>query len=152
MNRKLAAIAAAIALIVIIVVFAILRKPDAKAPTTEQPIVNKNPPIIQAGTVPSLAIDSPQPAGETITVKKVTLPLHGFVVIRDGSSNKIVGASNVIIFPETADMKIAATVTANKTYLAEIHADGDNNGIFDAKVDPPFIVSGKTVTATFRVK
>ena len=107
---------------------------------------------VQTGTVPALSIDSPQPAGDTITVAKVALPIHGFVVIRDAATNKIVGASNVIIFSETMNMKIAATVATGKTYIADIHADGDNNGIFDPKLDPPFIVNGKTVTATFKVK
>ena len=102
--------------------------------------------------MPSLSIDSPQPAGDTITVAKVALPVHGFVVIRDAASNSIVGASNVIIFPETMDMKVAATVATGHTYIAEIHADGDNNGIFDPKLDPPFIVAGKTVSTTFKVK
>ena len=156
MPRKLAAIAIAIAFIGLLAALVILSRPSVrvspKQTITNQPAAKQNPPIIQTGTVPSLAIDSPQPAGNEITVAKVALPIHGFVVIRDAASNSIVGASNVIIFPQTFDMKVAATVAKGHTYIAEIHADGDNNGIFDPKLDPPFIVAGKTVSTTFKVK
>jgi hypothetical protein len=151
MKRKLALIAIVIAFIGLIAALVLLNKPSAKIPVAQTP-AKQNAPIIQTGTVPSLSIDSPQPAGDTITVAKVALPVHGFVVIRDAASNSIVGASNVIIFPETMDMKVAATVATGHTYIAEIHADGDNNGIFDPKLDPPFIVAGKTVSTTFKVK
>ena len=152
MKRKLAILAVVIALIGLVVSLALLRKPTAKPAAVTQTPAKQNPPIIQAGTAPSLAIDSPQQAGNEITVAKVALPIHGFVVIRDAASNSIVGASNVIIFPETMNMKIAATVVKGRNYIAEIHADGDNNGIFDPKLDPPFMVLGKTVSATFKVK
>jgi len=156
MQRKLAIIAIAVAFIGLIAALVILSRSSVKV-SPRQTITNRsaakqNPPIIQAGTVPALTVDSPQPAGDTITVAKVALPVHGFVVIRDAASNSIVGASNIIIFPETTDMKVAASVVAGKTYIAEIHADGDNNGLFDAALDPPFIVSGKTVAETFKVK
>ena len=151
MKRRLAIVAIVIAIVGLVAALMLMRKPGAKAPT-EQGTTKQNPTIVQTGTVPSLSIDSPQPAGDRVTVAKVTIPPNGFVVIRDASSNKIVGASSVIIFPETRDMKIAATVEKGKTYIAEIHADGDNNSIFDAALDPPFIVSGKTVTASFKVK
>jgi hypothetical protein len=151
MPRKLAIVAIVIAIFGLVAALMLMQKPGAKTPTG-QGTTKQNAPIIQTGTVPSLSIDSPQPAGDRVTVAKVTLPIHGFVVIRDAASNSIVGASNIIIFPETRDMKIAATVVVGKTYIAEIHADGDNNGLFDAALDPPFIISGKTVTATFKVK
>jgi hypothetical protein len=151
MQRKLIIIAIVIAAIGLVVSVVLLRKPATKSPVTKTPI-KKNAPIIQTGTIPSLSVDSPQPVGDTITVAKVTLPIHGFVIIRDALSNKIVGSSNVIIFPETINMKVAATVVAGKTYIAEINADGDNNGLFDPQHDPPFIVSGKTITAFFKVK
>ena len=83
MKRKLAISAVVIALIGLVVSLALLRKPAAKPAAVTQTPAKQNPPIIQTGTVPSLAIDSPQPAGDTITVAKVALPIHGFVVIRD---------------------------------------------------------------------
>jgi hypothetical protein len=152
MKRKLIIITIVVAVIGLIASLTLLRKSAVRAPSGKQPITKQNAPLIQAGTTPSLTIDSPQPVGDRVTVKKVTLPLHGFVVIRDALSNSIVGASNVIIFPETNDMKIAAPVVVGKSYVAEIHADGDKNGLFDAAIDPPFIVSGKTVSTTFKVK
>lgn len=151
MQRKIIIIAIIIAMLGLAVSLALMRRPAVKAPAPPM-TAKQNAPIIQAGTVPSLEIDSLQPAGDEITVAKVALPIHGFVVIRDAATNKIVGASNVIIFPETMGMKVAASVVIGHTYIAEIHADGDNNGIFNAAVDPPFIVSGKTVSTTFKVK
>ena len=158
MSRKLAIIAIAVAFIGLVAALVILSRSSVRVSpwqtttTVNVPTAKQNAPVIQTGTVPSLSIDSPQPAGDTIIVAKVALPVHGFVVIRDASSNKIVGASNVILFPETMNMKINATVVKGHSYLAEIHADGDNNGIFDPKLDPPFIVNGKTVSAAFKVK
>jgi|GEM_PF-3558291 len=156
MNRKLAAIAIVIAFIGLIAAVVILSRSSVIVPPgqtiTNQPPAKQNPPIVQTGTVPALSIDSPQPAGDTVVVAKVALPVHGFVVIRDASSNKIVGASNIILFSETMNMKISATVVKGHSYTAEIHADGDNNGIFDPQRDPPFIISGKTITATFKVR
>jgi len=156
MNRKLAIIAIIVAAVGLIAVLMILTRPAAKLPAANTPSAQtpakQNPPILQTGTVPALSIDSPQPAGDTITIAKVAMPVHGFVVIRDAANNKIAGASNVILFPETMNMKISAAVVKGHGYIAEIHADGDNNGIFDPKLDPPFISNGKTVSAAFKVK
>ncbi len=160
MKRQLTILAIIVVVVGLIIAFALTRKPGAKTPPGQTPInqattptaSKPNPPIVQTGTMPALTVSSPQPAGDTVVIDKVALPIHGFVVIRDAVTNKTVGASNVILFPETMNMKIDAVVVKGRSYIAEIHADGDNNGIFDLKIDPPFIAGGKTVSAAFKVK
>jgi len=154
MKRQLTILAIIVAVVIgIIVALVIAGKPGAKTPAQKTPTPSKpNAPIIQAGTVPALVVSSPQPAGDAVTIAKVAIPVHGFVVIRDTTSNQIVGVSSVILSPETMDMKIAATVVKGHSYLAELHADGDNNRLFYPKSDPPLIVNGKTVSAAFKVK
>jgi hypothetical protein len=161
MKRQLTILAIIVAIVIgIIVALVIASKPGAKTPNwktltnqTAAKIPDKpNVPIIQAGTVPALVVSSPQPAGDAVMIAKVAIPIHGFVVVSDAATNQIVGASSVILSPETMDIKIAATVVKGHSYLAEIHADGDKNSIFNSKLDPPFIVNGKTVSAAFKVK
>jgi hypothetical protein len=90
------------------------------------------------------------PAGKTLSITKVSAPKNSFVVIKD-KAGKIVGASNLIIFPETADFKMGVTLLSGKSYVAELHGD-NGNGVFDPKTDPPIVVSGKTVAAPFTAK
>jgi hypothetical protein len=160
MKRQLTILGIIVIIVGLVVALVIASKSGTKTPTPKTP-TNQTPPaapskpsvpIIQTGTVPAITVSSPQPAGDTVTIDKVAIPVHGFVVVSDAATGKIVGASGVILFPETMNMKIAATVVKGRSYTAEIHADGDKNSMFDPKFDPPFIVNGKTVSAAFKVK
>ena len=53
---------------------------------------------------------------------------------------------------ETLARKKVVVETTYAEGLPQIHADGDNNSLFDAALDPPFIVNGKTVSTAFKVK
>ncbi len=98
------------------------------------------------------AIEIPATVAPTdkLVFTKVLMPGKGFVAVKD-SSDEIVGASNLLVFPETDDLRTAIAVKSGQTYTAELHGD-DGDGIFDPKNDPPFIVDGKTVTTTFKVR
>jgi len=165
MKRKIIIAAIIVAAVGLIVSLLLIREQSAKTPVGPAALngpsaalnspVKLNPPVIQTGTVPGIKVDSPQPAGNQVTIAKVSMPIHGFVVIREivkGVPGAIAGASNVIIFPTTENLAVVAKTVAGKTYVAEIHADGNKNGIFDAKNDPPFLVGDQTVSATFKVK
>jgi len=109
-----------------------------------------NAPIRFTGQA-GIEIPASVPAGDSIVFTKVLMPGKGFVVVKDKSGKKIIGASDLIVSPETDDFKAAVSVKSGQTYTAELHGD-DGNGVFDPKTDPPFIVNGKTVTATFKAK
>jgi hypothetical protein len=156
MKKKIIIAAIIVALIGLASSIVLMRQP--KPPIAENPNTNnqipKPTPIVQAGTKPELTIASPQPAGAQVTVATVAIPVHGFVVIREainGQPGKIVGASNLILFPKTEQMKIAATVLKGKSYIAELYQD-NGNGLFDSKTDQPLLTDGKTTTAAFKAK
>ncbi len=150
-------IIAIIAFVAISLMAAVLmfQKPAKPVPVANDnfPVV-QNPPIMQTGVSPELVIQSPQPAGERLAAKIVTLPVHGFVAVYESANGKpgqLVGASNVYLFPKTENSIIAAKIVKGKTYIAELIRD-DGNSLFDPKKDQPLLVNGKPVTAIFKVQ
>ena len=57
--------------------------------------------------------------------------------------------SNLMIFPETDNFKIAIALLSGKTYTAELHGD-NGDGVFDPQTDPLIVIGGKTFSATFK--
>lgn len=151
LRKKITIVIVAVVTIGLVAAFVILNKLDKAAPNAGTPIVHDGW-VFKNSVKPSLEVDSLQAAGNQIMIAKVDSPLPCFAVIRDASSNKIIGASNVIAPPGSVDTKIDVTTVAGKSYSAELHADGDNNGFFDAALDPPFLFSGKIIGTSFKVK
>jgi hypothetical protein len=147
----------AILAIIVLAIGAIIfwkRPAPAPSPTpsvnVNQPVPSVHAPIRFTGQA-AIEIPATVPAGDSLTFDKVMMPAKGFVVVKDKSGKKIIGASNLLIFPETRDFKTAIAVKAGQSYIAELHGD-DGDGLFDPKTDPPFIINDKTITASFKVR
>lgn len=119
-----------------------LNIPSAVTPTTTSPI--------KFTGAAKIELPASVPAGSSLTIAKVLAPKNSFVVIKD-KAGKIIGSSNLIVFPETTDFKMNVTLASGKSYVAELHGD-NGNGSFDPKTDPAIVVSGKTVSASFKTK
>jgi len=136
--------------IIVIIVAVIIWNQQKKAPNqTALPAASVNTEIKFTGQA-AIEISAVVTAGDSLTFSKVLMPGNGFVAVKD-KNGKIIGASNLLIFPETRNFKTAIAVKAGQTYVAELHGD-NGDGLFDPNTDPPFVVEGKTVTATFKAK
>lgn len=151
--KKLIAVIFILAVVGLAIGFLVFNNKPTGAPplASKAPIANvpTNNPIKFTGQA-KIEMPAIVPAGNELTISKVLMPGHGFVVIKN-QAGKVVGASNLIIFPETDNFKMAIALLSGKTYTAELHGD-NGNGLFDEPTDPPLVIGGKTISTTFKVK
>lgn len=146
--KKIIAIIFVLAVVGLVIGFLAFNNKPSGVPPLANNVPTTNP--IKFSGQAKIEIPTTVPAGDSLTVTKVLMPGQGFVVIKD-KAGKIVGASNLIIFPETDNFKMTAPLASGKTYTAELHGD-NGNGIFSAPTDPPIVIGGKSISTTFKVK